>query len=60
MAVQKNKLIAGGLAVVGLVSLAAAVLPAIKGQSPNVTFLAVSAFWLILSVVVWRKPGGRG
>jgi hypothetical protein len=59
MAVQKNKLIAAGFALVGVVSLAAAVLPAIKGQSLNVTFLAVSAFWLILSVVVWRKPGGR-
>ncbi|MGD0579245.1 MAG: hypothetical protein ABSC08_09990 [Bryobacteraceae bacterium] len=59
MAVQKKKLIATGFALVGVVSLAAAVLPAIKGQSLNVTFLCVSVFWLILSAVVWRTPGGR-
>lgn len=57
MAVQKQKLIATAFALVGVVCLLAAVPPAIKGQSLNVTFLAVGGFWLILSVVVWRKPG---
>jgi len=35
MAVQKNKFIAAGFALVGAVSLAAAVLPAIKGSVPQ-------------------------
>lgn len=59
MAAEKQKLIATGFALVGAVSLMAAALPAIKGQSLNVTFLAVGVFWLILSVVVGRKPCGR-
>jgi hypothetical protein len=58
MAVKKQKLIATGLALVGAVSLLAAVLPAIKGQSLNVTFLGIGVIWLVLSVVVGRKPGG--
>jgi hypothetical protein len=41
-----------------VISLVAAVLPAIKGESLNVTFLAVGVFWLILSVVVGRRSGG--
>lgn len=59
MTVEKQKLIATVFALVGVISLVAAVLPAIKGQSLNVTFLGVGVFWLILSVVVGRKPGGR-
>lgn len=59
MAVQRQKLIATGFALVGVVSLVAAGLPAIKGESLNVTFLGVGVIWLILSVVVGRKPGGR-
>ncbi len=59
MAVQKQKLIATGFALVGVVSLVAAVLPALKGQSLNATFLGVGVFWLILSVAVGRKPDGR-
>ena len=59
MTVQKQKLFAAGFAVVGVVSLVAAVLPAIKGRSLNVTFLGIGVFWLIVSVVVGRKPGGH-
>lgn len=58
MTVQKQKLTAAGFAVVGLVSLLAGVLPAIKGQSLNITFLCVGVFWLIFTVVVWRKSVG--
>jgi NhaP-type Na+/H+ or K+/H+ antiporter len=59
MAVGKQKLIATGFALVGVISLVAAVLPAIKGQSLNITFLGIGVIWLIVSVVVLRKPGGR-
>lgn len=59
MAVQKRKLVATvGFAVVGVVSIVVAVLPAIKGQSLNVPFLGVGVCWLILSVVVGRKSDG--
>jgi len=58
MAVEKQKLIATGFALVGVISLVAAVLPAIKGQSLNLAFLGVGVFWLILSVVVGRRSGG--
>ena len=58
MAVERKKLIATGFAVVGTVSLVAAVLPAIKGQSPNVTFLGIGVIWFVLAVVVARKQGG--
>ena len=59
MAVEKQKLIATACALAGVISLVAAVLPAIKGRSLNGTFLGVGVFWLILSVVVGRRPGGR-
>lgn len=58
MAVERKKLIATGFALVGAVSLVAAVLPAIKGQSPNVTFLGIGVIWFVLAVVAARKPGG--
>ena len=58
MAVEKKKLLATGFALVGVISLVAAVLPAIKGQSLNVTFLGVGVLWFILSIVVGRKSGG--
>ncbi len=59
MAVQKKKLIATGFALVGVVLVVAAVLPVIKGQSLNVTFLSIGVFWLIFGVVVGRRSSGR-
>jgi drug/metabolite transporter (DMT)-like permease len=57
--VQKKKLIVTGFALVGVLWLVAAVIPAIKGRSLNVMSLGIGVFWLILSAVVWRTPGGR-
>ncbi|MBZ5584626.1 MAG: hypothetical protein LAQ30_20920 [Acidobacteriia bacterium] len=59
MTARKSRLIAAGFALVGVASLAAALLPAAKGQPVRVTFLAVGVFWLSLSVVIWRKLSGR-
>ena len=57
MAVAKQRLIRTAFALVGVISLIAALLPAIKGEPPNVTFLGVAVFWLIMFVVAGRKPG---
>ena len=58
MPVQRKKLAVVGFALVGLVSLVAAVLPVIKGQRLDVTLLCVGLFWLILSAVAGRRSGG--
>lgn len=58
MVVRKPNLIAAGFALVGGLSLVAAVLPAIKGQPLNVAFLGGGVVFLIISIVVGRKPGG--
>jgi hypothetical protein len=58
MAVGKQKLIATGFALVALISLVAAVLPAIKGRSLNVTFFGIGLFWLIVSAIVGRRSNG--
>jgi uncharacterized membrane protein len=59
MAIQKKKLTVIGFALVGVLWLVVAAIPVIKGRSLNVMSLGIGVFWLILSVVVWRTPGGR-
>jgi hypothetical protein len=48
------------LLLVAAVNLIAALIPVVKGGSPNVVFLAVAAVFAAVGVVVikTRKPGG--
>ena len=57
MAIARKKLIAVGFALVGLLSLLVALLPVLKGGSPNGAFVGIGAFWLIMSIAVSRRPG---
>ena len=56
---QRRGVAITGFALVGVLWLVAAVIPAIKGRPLNGMALGIGAFWLILSVVVSRTPGGR-
>jgi hypothetical protein len=60
MPIQKPKLMAIGSALVGVLMLVAAVLPAIKGGPVNLVYLCIGVFWLILSLVARRKARGGG
>ena len=62
MVVRKPKLIAAGFALVAVLSLVAAVLPAFKGQGQplHLEFLGAGVVFLVISIVAWRKPGGSG
>ena len=56
MTSKKQRIIAVSFATVGVISLVAAVLPALRGGSLNLVFLGIGLFWLVFSLVVWRKP----
>jgi len=49
------KLVVWGFVLAGLLMIAAAVLPALKGREVNPTFLAIGALWLILGLALRKK-----
>lgn len=49
------KLVVWGFVLAGLVMLAAALLPALKGGEVNGAFLAIGMLWLILALAIRKK-----
>lgn len=57
MPVPRTRLAAFGFMIVGLLSLAAAVLPLAKGRPVNLVFLGGAVVWIVISIVIGRTPG---
>jgi len=49
------KLVVWGFILAGLVMIAAAILPSLKGQEVNAAFLAIGALWLILGIGIRKR-----
>ena len=57
MKVRGNRRIAIIFMLVAMLSLAAAIIPLIKGRAVSVTFLGGAIVWLVISIVVGRGSG---
>jgi len=56
----ETRIVPGGLALAGLISLFAAFKPAFSGSALNIPFLLFGVVCLVGGVAAWKKLGGGG
>ena len=54
---MKKKIVPLSFALSAVLFLFAALVPAIKGQALNATYLGISALSFVLALMTWRKAG---